>query len=28
MVFILWFIYASQKAMLIGPLTEEESFID
>ena len=26
--FTCWFIYAGKQAMLIGPLTEEESFID
>ena len=26
--FMCWFIFATKQAMLIGPLTEEESFID
>jgi hypothetical protein len=27
-IFVVWFSFAGSKAMLIGPLTEEENFID
>jgi hypothetical protein len=27
-IFVIWFAFAGSKAMLIGPLTEEEDFVD